>query len=62
MDAPSVSEESPAALNESPSEKEGKYNRLDPLANLVAALNESPSEKEGKCPAFSQVAGCATPQ
>ncbi len=37
------------ALNESPSEKEGKYS-----ASLVelgfSALNESPSEKEGKSP------------
>ena len=43
---------SPAAhlhpLNESPSEKEGKY--MDSLARTVRenTLNESPSEKEGK--------------
>ena len=36
-----------AALNESPSEKEGKFdNQLRLL--VVAPLNESPSEKEGK--------------
>ena len=37
-------------LNESPSEKEGKY-ALEKTANeeLDKALNESPSEKEGKC-------------
>ena len=35
-------------LNESPSEKEGKF--FEPIENLLkgAALNESPSEKEGK--------------
>ena len=37
-----------AALNESPSEKEGKYRR-GPLAYARnISLNESPSEKEGK--------------
>ena len=39
----------PLALNESPSEKEGKY--PTPVLSNVAAtapLNESPSEKEGK--------------
>ena len=35
-----------AALNESPSEKEGKFAQR--LRETVAALNESPSEKEGK--------------
>ena len=36
-------------LNESPSEKEGKFpgNRLPSLKSQ--GLNESPSEKEGKC-------------
>ena len=39
----------PSSLNESPSEKEGKYVLLDRLEPLVAGcLNESPSEKEGK--------------
>ena len=36
-------------LNESPSEKEGKYPTPKPLDLLQATLNESPSEKEGKC-------------
>ena len=38
------------ALNESPSEKEGKSaeSASDELLK-AAALNESPSEKEGKC-------------
>ena len=36
-------------LNESPSEKEGKYKDLNTLAVALLALNESPSEKEGKC-------------
>ena len=35
-------------LNESPSEKEGKYKDLNTLAVALLALNESPSEKEGK--------------
>ena len=39
---------SAAALNESPSEKEGKSRaRVSSLARLTS-LNESPSEKEGK--------------
>ena len=36
------------ALNESPSEKEGKSLVLFGLLREVLALNESPSEKEGK--------------
>ena len=39
-----------AALNESPSEKEGKYQCHDGSSFFLSALNESPSEKEGKCP------------
>ena len=35
-------------LNESPSEKEGKYKRRSPIDTCIASLNESPSEKEGK--------------
>ena len=36
-------------LNESPSEKEGKFVRTDPpMAIRESSLNESPSEKEGK--------------
>ena len=37
------------ALNESPSEKEGKCRYISSAKALVASLNESPSEKEGKC-------------
>ena len=35
------------ALNESPSEKEGKFFKAQ-LSRKPVALNESPSEKEGK--------------
>ena len=38
-------------LNESPSEKEGKYARYGASAPSHHGLNESPSEKEGKSPA-----------
>ena len=38
-----------AALNESPSEKEGKCVPAGAAASEAHALNESPSEKEGKC-------------
>ena len=34
-------------LNESPSEKEGKFN-VKPISAYEDSLNESPSEKEGK--------------
>ena len=36
------------ALNESPSEKEGKFNPSPRRRPRKLALNESPSEKEGK--------------
>ena len=36
------------ALNESPSEKEGKYAPKDLDDVIQETLNESPSEKEGK--------------
>ena len=36
-------------LNESPSEKEGKYVLQVKLMPCAQTLNESPSEKEGKC-------------
>ena len=35
-------------LNESPSEKEGKFTAPVVRVRCAAALNESPSEKEGK--------------
>ena len=35
-------------LNESPSEKEGKYIRFTGNDSALIPLNESPSEKEGK--------------
>ena len=37
-----------SALNESPSEKEGKVSRVICGARKASPLNESPSEKEGK--------------
>ena len=37
-----------SSLNESPSEKEGKWGELDLRLSHKDALNESPSEKEGK--------------
>ena len=36
-------------LNESPSQKEGKYRLQAFDEDWAAGLNESPSEKEGKC-------------
>ena len=36
------------ALNESPSEKEGKFHPKYYRVLIIGALNESPSEKEGK--------------
>ena len=36
------------SLNESPSEKEGKFLHLIDIDLSLAGLNESPSEKEGK--------------
>ena len=38
----------PQTLNESPSEKEGKWNDAATDIAEIKALNESPSEKEGK--------------
>ena len=38
----------PMPLNESPSEKEGKYGRYGAYGDGAPPLNESPSEKEGK--------------
>ena len=37
------------SLNESPSEKEGKFMRESRSRRYRRSLNESPSEKEGKC-------------
>ena len=36
------------ALNESPSEKEGKFVQIQMVSFDAVPLNESPSEKEGK--------------
>ena len=41
-------EQNVSALNESPSEKEGKCAGYHPPQDRSRALNESPSEKEGK--------------
>ena len=38
----------PGTLNESPSEKEGKWSHFVQIPVCTSALNESPSEKEGK--------------
>ena len=43
-------------LNESPSEKEGKYVLRDGAVLVGLPLNESPSEKEGKYAVFKQSA------
>ena len=40
-------------LNESPSEKEGKFGDAATVGDGVLALNESPSEKEGKLSALN---------
>ena len=39
-----------SGLNESPSEKEGKYEAAINKGGRYPGLNESPSEKEGKFP------------
>ena len=39
-------------LNESPSQKEGKYVWLGGLGGYSSGLNESPSQKEGKSAFF----------
>ena len=43
-----------ARLNESPSEKEGKFPIAPQAQSHRISLNESPSEKEGKCPPKEQ--------
>ena len=43
-------------LNESPSEKEGKYRTFGHSVHQLRCLNESPSEKEGK----SGCLGCSS--
>ncbi len=42
------------SLNESPSEKEGKYYHSRKYRVQFWPLNESPSEKEGKSPSAKQ--------
>ena len=51
-----------AALNESPSEKEGKWICKAFTTANVQALNESPSEKEGKCGACELESASYNPQ
>ena len=46
-------------LNESPSEKEGKFVQDGDFKVSGVSLNESPSEKEGKSPADASPAGCS---
>ena len=43
-----MTERADGRLNESPSEKEGKWQTLEEHLDTVKSLNESPSEKEGK--------------
>ena len=43
------------SLNESPSEKEGKYGAKNWVVEKLKALNESPSEKEGKFDFFKNI-------
>ena len=50
------------ALNESPSEKEGKSGVSRSAAGRCASLNESPSEKEGKLSSAFSVQSSMTPQ
>ena len=51
------------ALNESPSEKEGKCQKITCSVLRYTSLNESPSEKEGKSAATVEVArlSCCSP-
>ena len=49
-------------LNESPSEKEGKYDDQDLDDDIFKSLNESPSEKEGKCHQKSTASAPPSPQ
>ena len=50
-------------LNESPSEKEGKYHPTVGVVTRRLGLNESPSEKEGKStPQGELVTGVYAPQ
>ena len=49
VDIETVKKRTATSLNESPSEKEGKYVSVQSnVASGWLALNESPSEKEGK--------------
>ena len=48
-----------AGLNESPSEKEGKWRVCARMCLSSTCLNESPSEKEGKCAFLAQESGWA---
>ena len=48
MPARRASQREEKTLNESPSEKEGKFRGQTLLIHITTTLNESPSEKEGK--------------
>ena len=45
------------SLNESPSQKEGKYRHGDEITTITGSLNESPSQKEGKFLYFTIIRG-----
>ena len=51
----------PQTLNESPSEKEGKFYVFRGGSVEVEALNESPSEKEGKFCKLAHAENCRAP-
>ena len=49
------------SLNESPSEKEGKYRNGGEVVDGQGSLNESPSEKEGKSEPLLDEGGMSDP-
>ena len=52
---------SASSLNESPSEKEGKYRNGGEVVDGQGSLNESPSEKEGKSEPLLDEGGMSDP-
>ena len=50
------------SLNESPSEKEGKFKNPRWIGGYARGLNESPSEKEGKFGRFTALFANGAPQ
>ena len=60
MQTPVTIEPAVLSLNESPSEKEGKFAKMQGGAFVDMTLNESPSEKEGKSLAHRLARGYST--